>query len=216
MTCREVKLVVLVVLLANLNEIGFSAALSEFANIIDVEFEIPNTHAQARTSNEDDFKRVTETEKSDGADTGDGLKKEQGKLGLDAVKEHNDKSEDLRNTRRQLASSVEISFSAKLGTSIADISPWHTVVFDKAITNNGNCYNIVTGIFTAPIAGTYYFSSTIFTKRKSTVEMSLRVNEKDEMMIYACATNLPNNSGTNSVIVKLNKDDKVKIIKYGP
>lgn len=46
--------------------------------------------------------------------------------------------------------------------------------------------------------------------------MSLRVNEKDEMMIYACATNLPNNSGTNSVIVKLNKDDKVKIIKYGP
>lgn len=83
MTCREVKLVVLVVLLANLNEIGFSAALSEFANIIDVEFEIPNTHAQARTSNEDDFKRVTETKKSDGADTGDGLKKEQGKLGLD-------------------------------------------------------------------------------------------------------------------------------------
>lgn len=118
--------------------------------------------------------------------------------------------------RKQLASSVDISFSAKLGTAIADISPWNTVVFDKAITNNGNCYNTATGIFTAPIAGTYYFSSTILTKMKSTVEMALRVNEKDEMWMYACATTLTYNSATNSIIVKLHKDDKVKIIKYGP
>ncbi|XP_063446080.1 heavy metal-binding protein HIP-like [Mytilus trossulus] len=218
MTCRAVKLVFLVVLMVNLNDYGFSAALSEFSNIIDVEFEIPNTHAQVRTSDKDEPKRVTETEKTSVADTDDGLKSGLAKLGLDAseIKKHNAKSGDLQNVKKQLANSVDISFSAKLGTSIADISPWNTVVFDKVITNNGNCYNTVNGIFTAPIAGTYYFSSTILTKKNSTVQMSLRVNEKDAMFIFACATNLTFSSATNSIIVKLNKDDKVKIIKYGP
>ncbi|XP_076074685.1 heavy metal-binding protein HIP-like [Mytilus galloprovincialis] len=216
MTYREVTLVFLVALMANIYEYGYSASLNEFASIIDVEFEIPNTHAQVRTSKKYDLKRVTETEKTGVADTDDGLKMGLPELGLDEVKEHKDKSGDLQMIRKQLASSIDISFSAKLGTSIADISPWNTVVFDKAITNNGNGYNTATGIFTVPITGTYYFSSTILTKMKSTVEMSLRVNEKDSMLMYACATTLTYNSATNSIIVKLNKDDKVKIIKYGP
>ncbi|CAC5402356.1 C1QL [Mytilus coruscus] len=202
--------------MVSLNEYGFSASLSEFAEIVDDEFEIPHLNAQVGTSNKHNFKRVTETGKTDFAENDDDLKKGLTKKGLDEVKEHNDKSIDLQNIRKQLASSVHISFSAKLGTSIEDINPWNTVVFNKAITNNGNCYNTATGIFTAPIAGTYYFSSTILTKRKSTLEMSLRVNEKDAMLIYACATTLIYNSATNNIIVKLNKDDKVKMIKYGP
>lgn len=80
MTYREVKLVFLMVMLVNLNEYGFSASLTEFANIVDVEFEIPNTHAQVRTSKKYDFKRVTKTGV---ADTDDGLKLGLAELGLD-------------------------------------------------------------------------------------------------------------------------------------
>lgn len=107
-----------------------------------------------------------------------------------------------------------ISFSARLGKNIADINPFDTVVFDQVIHNYNNYYNSVTGIFTAPIAGTYYFSTTIFTKRGSLVELALRVNEKTELWIHANAQTT-SNTATNSIIVKLNKDNTVRIIKNG-
>lgn len=108
-----------------------------------------------------------------------------------------------------------ISFSARLGTSIKDIDPWNTVIFDKVISNDGNSYNAATGIFTAPIAGTYYFTATIYTTRGSTLELALKVNEQNPMFMYTCASALTGNTATNSIIVKLKKDDEVKLIKYG-
>ncbi|XP_052087459.1 heavy metal-binding protein HIP-like [Mytilus californianus] len=82
----------------------------------------------------------------------------------------------------------DISFSARLGTSIADINPWDTVVFDQVISNNGNSYNAATGIFTAPIAGSYHFSSTIMTLHGSITEISLKVNKENSMWMYPCAS----------------------------
>lgn len=108
-----------------------------------------------------------------------------------------------------------ISFSARLGTSIKDIDPWNTVIFDQEISNDGNSYNASTGIFTAPIAGTYYFTSTIFTSRGSILEMSLKVNEQNQMYMYTYAATITGNTATNSIIVKLKKEDKVKLVKHG-
>lgn len=83
------------------------------------------------------------------------------------------------------------------------------------ISNNGNSYNATTGIFTAPIGGSYYFSSTIMTFKGSTPEIALKVNEYGKMWIFPCASTQIGNAATNTIIIKLNKDDKVRMVKHG-
>ena len=135
---------------------------------------------------------------------------------------------ELNNTGESLAEIVSstskiflerqmsnVSFSARLGASIADINPDATVTFDQVITNNGGNYSPVTGIFTAPVDGTYYFTSSILTKSPSTVEMVLRVNGISKMLMYAGAKNVGYNNAVNSVIVQLRAEDEVKIAKSG-
>ncbi|XP_063408834.1 heavy metal-binding protein HIP-like [Mytilus trossulus] len=120
----------------------------------------------------------------------------------------------LKDSKKECNKHNGISFSARLGTSIKDIKPWHTVIFDKVISNDGNSYNADTGVFTAPIAGTYYFTSTIFTRRGSTLELALKVNEQTAMFMYTCASSIIGNTATNSIIVKLKKENKVKLVKH--
>ncbi|XP_052087923.1 heavy metal-binding protein HIP-like, partial [Mytilus californianus] len=123
--------------------------------------------------------------------------------------------EELNKIKTENKEHNGISFSARLGTSMKDIDPWNTVVFDKVISNDGNSYNAATGIFTAPMAGTYYFTATIFTRWKSQLEMSLKVNEQNQMWMYPVAATTTGNTGTNSIIVKLKKEDKVRLVKNG-
>ncbi|XP_052087455.1 heavy metal-binding protein HIP-like [Mytilus californianus] len=132
------------------------------------------------------------------------------------LKETNNRYENtLNDIKKENKEHNGISFSARLGTSIKDIDPWNTVIFDQVISNDGNSYNAATGIFTAPIAGTYYFTSTIFTSTGSILEMSLKVNEQTQMWMYTYAATITGNTATNSIIVKLNKDDTVRLVKHG-
>ncbi|XP_063417730.1 complement C1q tumor necrosis factor-related protein 3-like [Mytilus trossulus] len=51
-----------------------------------------------------------------------------------------------------------VAFYAYLSTQELNPSTHHTLIYDVAKTNVGNGYNSVTGIFTAPTAGTYVFT----------------------------------------------------------
>ncbi|XP_056410076.1 EMILIN-1 [Hyla sarda] len=66
-----------------------------------------------------------------------GLQGEQGPMGLPA---------DL----------LQVSFSAALTYPLTEPG---TIGFDKLLVNDGNAYDASTGIFTAPVAGRYYFSA---------------------------------------------------------
>ncbi|XP_060563690.1 uncharacterized protein LOC132723040 [Ruditapes philippinarum] len=52
---------------------------------------------------------------------------------------------------------AQVAFSAYLSHFQDHLGLHQTIKFDKIITNDGNAYNAVTGIFTVPVTGTYVF-----------------------------------------------------------
>lgn len=54
-----------------------------------------------------------------------------------------------------------MAFFAKYTANEASTTAGKIIIFDDAVTNNGNGYNSSTGIFTAPTDGTYVLTWTI-------------------------------------------------------
>ncbi|KAM9315722.1 EMILIN-1 [Gastrophryne carolinensis] len=64
----------------------------------------------------------------------------------------------------------EISFSAALTVPVNEPG---TVQFDKVLVNDGNGYDAITGIFTAPVEGRYFFSAILTGYKDEKVEAVL-------------------------------------------
>ncbi|KAI4881183.1 hypothetical protein NFI96_026240 [Prochilodus magdalenae] len=52
---------------------------------------------------------------------------------------------------------VAFSFASGVHGYYGPVTTETTLVFHKQITNVGNAYNVITGVFTAPVRGVYYF-----------------------------------------------------------
>ncbi|XP_060589691.1 complement C1q-like protein 4, partial [Ruditapes philippinarum] len=70
---------------------------------------------------------------------------------------------------------AQVAFSAYLSHLQDHLGTSQTVKFDKIITNDGNAYNAVTGIFTVPVTGTYVFIFYL-SSSSSSVEFRLMAN----------------------------------------
>lgn len=69
----------------------------------------------------------------------------------------------LEALKRENAEQPKVAFSADLGIrgNLGPQTTEITLTFNNVLTNIGNNYNSITGLFTAPVKGVYYFRFTI-------------------------------------------------------
>ncbi|XP_062391146.1 complement C1q tumor necrosis factor-related protein 3-like [Sardina pilchardus] len=69
---------------------------------------------------------------------------------------------DVENLEKEITEQPKVAFSVGLGSGYIESGNTElNLVFTKIITNVGQAYNSMTGFFTAPVRGVYYFRFTV-------------------------------------------------------
>ena len=112
--------------------------------------------------------------------------------------------------------SEKIAFHASLSSVIRGTTNGQTIVFDQVDTNLGGGYNGITGVFTAPLAGTYVFSLTFFMYYSSQYVSSgylyiMQNNVQSIRVRLQLDSNVNENSASGTTVLSLNKGDQVNV-----
>ncbi|CAJ1085918.1 complement C1q-like protein 4 [Xyrichtys novacula] len=117
---------------------------------------------------------------------------------------------DLKNKER-----TKVVFSTALGGPDRPLGPFNTdttLAFKRVFTNIGNAYSAYTGIFTAPVAGVYYFS--MFFHAGGGRRAFLYLYKNSEAMLdssdHASSTDTADNGG-NAGFLQLQRGDQVYV-----
>lgn len=107
----------------------------------------------------------------------------------------------------------EVAFTASV-TSLS--STWNsgTLIFDVVITNTGNGYNPSTGVFTSPISGTYVFYVSAVEYSAQFLAIDIVLNSVSKVRAN-CNNSATYQTGTNMVVLELQKGDSVWVRHYG-
>ncbi|XP_062300593.1 complement C1q tumor necrosis factor-related protein 3-like isoform X3 [Scomber scombrus] len=131
----------------------------------------------------------------------------------------NNSENRLRNSENQIMDLInkertKVIFSAAAGGS-GDIGPFNTattLIYRAVITNIGGAYSQYTGIFTAPVAGAYYF--TIFYHSGGKYQGKLLLFKNNELMVmthdHQSDVDTADNGG-NAVFLQLQRGDHVYV-----
>jgi len=133
------------------------------------------------------------------------------------------------NSMGQVSSDMkkrEVAFSIGMNENSKKIlDPWETIIFDRVITNIGNCYSKHTGTFTAPARGIYVFFVNIlgyvdnnvidFSGTSNANEFSLKQNNNNILWLSTQAS-FRQGTDSNFIVIELAHGDKIKVVKHGP
>ncbi|XP_067381430.1 complement C1q-like protein 4 [Channa argus] len=106
----------------------------------------------------------------------------------------------------------KVFFSAATGGSghIGPFNTYTTLIYKTVITNIGNAYNQFTGIFTAPVAGIYYFTLFYHAGGTNIVSLTLIKNDQTVVECYDHRTLQDGaDNGGNAVLLQLQQGDQV-------
>nr|XP_034332672.1 uncharacterized protein LOC117691218 [Crassostrea gigas] len=119
----------------------------------------------------------------------------------------------FRNNQTKCDQNQEVAFTASVTSSS---TTWNsgTLIFDVVITNTGNGYNPSTGVFTSPISGTYvfYVSAVEYSAQHLVIDIVLNSVSKVKAL---CDNSASYQTGTNMVVLELQKGDSVWVRHYG-
>ena len=106
---------------------------------------------------------------------------------------------------------IKVAFTAVVSPpQIANLGAGQAIVFDRVITNTGNAYDNITGIFTAPVRAVYVFEMTLMTDPGCNQYLELVQNGQHIIWNYGQAVNQLDSS-SRTVTVELAKGAKVWI-----
>ncbi|XP_069108058.1 complement C1q-like protein 4 [Argopecten irradians] len=134
--------------------------------------------------------------------------REEFELKLNACGQSENLSRDIRDRRVVNDAEPVISFSSQLGPPKNHLGVHQTLIFERNVMNEGSGYSNLTGVFTCPKAGMYYFSVTIMVDSGDQFETELVHNGRNIMVNYAAGETY-DNQATNSVVMRLDVGDKV-------
>jgi hypothetical protein len=112
-------------------------------------------------------------------------------------------------TRKYVAFSAIAALGERVTQTI--IREGQTIILNHIISNIGGGYNPTTGVFTAPISGTYGFFFSVQVPQEKALRIFLTLN--DEIVNEALAERSAAlfNTGSNMAILVLRKNDRVCI-----
>ena len=96
-----------------------------------------------------------------------------------------------------------IAFFAVLRGSAYSINAGQTIIFDDAITNNGQAYESHIGVFTAPKDGVYQFTATLLTSGNTEIWCNIMQNGNAVARINERSAGTRHGSGSQAVILNL-------------
>ncbi|XP_008412311.1 uncharacterized protein LOC103467576 [Poecilia reticulata] len=117
---------------------------------------------------------------------------------------------------KQEASKVAFSTSLlETGEGNTFYDDYTTMVFRNVITNIGNHYNPITGFFTAPVRGVYYFRFTAHIAHTIERSMTIRIVKNNDLIVLsgerATTTTDPEDNVSNGVVLELEVGDLVAL-----
>uniref|UniRef100_A0A3P8Z0C9 C1q domain-containing protein n=2 Tax=Esox lucius TaxID=8010 RepID=A0A3P8Z0C9_ESOLU len=130
------------------------------------------------------------------------------------VEEHCSALKELRATVEELKKENQarpkVAFSAALSESKGPFDTDTTLVYKHVITNIGNAYSPSTGIFKAPVSGTYYFRFTAFSYTNNHRRVSLYKGGQLVVTVTDIQSGQDGeDSGSNGVTLQLEKGEEV-------
>jgi len=91
----------------------------------------------------------------------------------------------------------------------------HTLIFVDVITNKGQTYDPLTGVFTCTVSGIYVFSQNIEASKNNFISTRIRKNGIVYSFIEAIGTSHWEATGYNSAILEVNRGDRVWVEVFG-
>jgi cell division protein FtsB len=117
---------------------------------------------------------------------------------------------DLKRIRHTRASPEPIAFYAYMSANEPNPSLHHPLIFDVVKTNLGAGYDDFSGMFTAPSAGVYVFSWTVYTGLRGDTSFAVYVNHDIVGGTFGDTDEaLDSDSDSGTMVVSLNARDHV-------